>query len=124
MTRFAFGAKCGRPGRPPVAEASAKSSEFRSEPSATTPIPVAPRRKKCRRVTASASALACAAVSCSIASIYLFPGNRFIEVEDHSRNHRVSRKLRLRNLRRKRGFADRRQFIRPAGIALVVEFLG
>src|SRR5688572_6419144 len=59
MTRFAFGAKCGKPGRPPIRlnpgtlslpGSTAPRSRSSRELSAATPRPVADREKNCRRV--------------------------------------------------------------------------
>src|SRR4051794_38082162 len=49
MTRFAFGAKFGKPDNPPSAFKSPPSSEA----NAATPTPVDVREKKCRRVMSS-----------------------------------------------------------------------
>ena len=69
MTRFALGGKCGRPGKPPLVAAIVPASKLGSsrEASAASPMPELVFAKKCRRVSASASARSCAAFNCSIA---------------------------------------------------------
>src|SRR5215469_16252590 len=52
MARLAFGAKCGRPGRPPVGDVAGAAAERSgsSDASAAAPSPRALRPKKWRRV--------------------------------------------------------------------------
>src|SRR5215472_5956782 len=84
MTRFAFGAKCGRPGSPPFADASAANAfGVTSDASAAVPMPVLARPKKCLRVRASPNSL----------SIRLLLRNCLVEVENRAGHRRPSGKL-------------------------------
>src|SRR5271166_5357147 len=77
MTRLALAGKLGKPGSPPVAVAQASFS--RRLASAATPMPVAEREKKWRRVRSG--------------SIVLFLGNRLVEVQDQARRRSVRREF-------------------------------
>src|SRR5438105_4694842 len=83
MTRLAFGAKWGRPGKPPwpVASVSACSLFPNNPASAARPIPVALRAKKCRRVNRSPVS--------SNGPIFIAPSllrHRLIQIQDQARD--------------------------------------
>jgi hypothetical protein len=58
MQRFALGAKCGNPGKPPTTSARAPFILGSSDASASAPMPCAAREKKRRRVSSTAISVA------------------------------------------------------------------
>src|SRR3982751_4999626 len=87
MTRFAFGAKCGTPARPPVfgsrgsmAAANALRSGPRRAASAPMPIPCAERPKNCRRVRWRS-------ISClQVIGLLLLLRYDLVQVQNHARD--------------------------------------
>src|ERR1700722_18433946 len=89
MTRFALGAKCGKPGSPPCTIGagwfSARASPLSNPARAAMPTPAAPRPKKCRRVMEIKRS--------RCASIALLLRDGRVEVQDQTRGSRVGRQF-------------------------------
>ena len=135
MTRLALAAKCGRPGRPPVAgdvvdtgvvtSVPARTpSPSSSEPRATAPRPIPERARKSRRLTCCAifrfvHTFASSFVIGKTGSLNdLFLCDRFVQVEDDAGGRRVGRQLDGSSLGVERALAvaDQLQSRLPVGV--------
>src|SRR5581483_5771292 len=116
MTRFAFGAKWGRPARPPVlgsiAGLVANNFGSRSDASAAMPMPVLVRPKNWRRVRLSR-------ISCSrlIASLFR---NHFVQIEDRTCDRSPGGELRRIQLWIARLLADGQQLERGLAVLAIM----